>query len=111
MAKKKSVKPAKLKPGEQPPEELRELFEKHEKYLKAGRANYSKADQTLAELLKRCEVGASVVIPASGKKPPVELTLVDQFADRNQVWSGSSCKRFKIESRELKPQEIGEESA
>jgi hypothetical protein len=95
----------KLKPGRKLPDDVAELFEKHQKYVEAGRANYNRADKVLEEILARCEVGCTHTREATGKKPPLEITVVDQFADRNAVWSGSSCKRLKLEAKEVKPQD------
>ena len=97
--------PKKIKPGDRLPAEVAELFEKHQRYLEAGRANYGRADKVLEEILELCEPGVEHLTEARGRKPPQSLTLVDQFADRNQVWAGSSCKRMKIESKDVKPQD------
>lgn len=95
----------KIQPEQELPEDVQELFEKHLKYLNAGKANYAKADKALDEILRRCDVGVQHLIPGSAKKPPLELTLIDQFADKNAVWSGSSCKRFKISTQTVKAQD------
>lgn len=95
----------KLKPGDALPQDVVELFEKHLKYLAAGRANYGKADKLLDQILQRCEPGCEHVAEAVGKKPPQRMTIVDKFADTNQVWAGSSCKRIAIEVKAIKPQD------
>lgn len=105
MAKKSAAPSPKFKSGDELPDDVAELFVKHRKYLAAGKANYGRADKLLEQILSRCEPGVATTIPAIGNKPPVELTLIDQFADRNQVWAGSSCKRMKIEEKEIKPQD------
>lgn len=110
MAKNSAKKPVakvarKIKPGETLSPAAIELFERQQKYLAAGKANYKRADKALADLLKLCEPGVVHTLQASGRKPPLELTLVDQFADTNSVWSGSSCKRFAIIAKEIKPQD------
>ena len=97
--------PKKIQPGEKLSDEVAELFERHQRYVEAGRANYGRADKVLEEILQRCEPGVEHVTEARGRRPPQSLTLVDQFADRNQVWAGSSCKRMKIDSKDVKPQD------
>lgn len=103
--KRTAKEPAKLRPGDPLPEDVEQLFQKHVKYLQAGRANYARADKALEEILQRCEPGVEYVLPGSGRKPPMKLTLVDQFAETNAVWSGSSCKRMKIDQQKVKPQD------
>ncbi|WP_436716574.1 hypothetical protein U8335_03940 [Roseiconus lacunae] len=89
------------------PADIVELFEKRRKYLNAGRVNYQRADKIVDQLLERCAAGVSVTLPPATKRGKPEVhTLVDQFADTNKVWAGSSCSRYKIESRSLTPQEI-----
>lgn len=110
MAKKKAARAparraAKLKPGQPVPADVKAFFEQHERYLAAGRANYAKADKAVKELLKRCEPGCYVITEGTRRKNPERIELVDQFAETNQVWAGSSCKRFKIQSTEIKPQD------
>jgi hypothetical protein len=101
MAKKSS----RIKSGEPVPADVEELFIKHQRYLAAGKANYSKADKVLEQILERCQPGVQVTIPESGKTPPILLTLVDQFAEKNAVWGGSSVKRMTIKAQEVKPQD------
>lgn len=109
MAKKKPTstpKPArKLSAGDAIPDDVAQLFAKHQKYLAAGRANYSKADRVLEQILEQCEPGVEITLEATGRRPPQLLTLVDQFADANAVWSGSSCKRLTIKAKDVKPQD------
>jgi hypothetical protein len=102
MAKKPSKK---LEVGDTLPPEVAELFEKHQKYLAAGKANYAKADKILEQILERCEPGVQHTLPEAGKRPPTVLTLVDQFADANSVWCGASAKRLTIKAKEVKPQD------
>lgn len=91
--------------GDQLPDDVQELFRQYHKRLAAGRANYGKADKLLEQILTRCSPGASVLIEGVGKRPPEILTLVDRFEDKNAVWTGASCKRLAIESKEVKPQD------
>ncbi len=92
-------------PDAAPPDEVAELFTKYAKYLAAGKANYARADQAMEQIIERCEIGVSYVLPAVGKKPPTRLTLIDAFADQNTVWAGSGCKRLRIEATTVKPQD------
>lgn len=103
MAKEKPNR--RLQPGDAVPDEVRELFVRHQKALTAGRAQYAKADKLLDEILQRCEPGVSLVLPSAGKTPPTTLTIVDQFADTNSVWGGASVKRMTIKSKEVKAQD------
>lgn len=103
MAKDKANK--KLQPGDTVPDDVVELFTKQQRYLAAGKANYAKSDKMLEEILKRCEPGVQVTLPENGKTPPIILTVVDQFAEANSVWSGASCKRLTIKAKEVKPQD------
>lgn len=95
----------KLAAGANVPDEITELFAKHDRYLSAGKANYAKADKVLEQLIERCEPGVTITLPAQGKQPPRTATIVDKFAESNQVWAGSSCKRLNIEYKEVKPQD------
>jgi hypothetical protein len=95
----------KLAPGDSVPQEITELFEKHNRYLSAGKSNYARADKVLEQLIERCEPGVTITLPAVGKQPPRTVTLVDKFAESNQVWAGSSCKRLNVEYKDVKPQD------
>ncbi|MEO1616984.1 MAG: hypothetical protein AAFV88_14100 [Planctomycetota bacterium] len=96
----------KLKPGQPLPDNVRELFEKRRKYLTAGKANYRKADAMLEQILAACEIGVSVTLdPATKKGKPETHTLTDRFADTNQVWAGSSCRRHDVVVKNVKPQD------
>ncbi len=103
MAKDKANK--KLQPGDKVPEDVVELFTKQQRYLAAGKANYAKSDKMLEEILSRCEPGVQVTLPENGKTPPINLTVIDKFADANAVWAGASCKRLTIEAKQVKPQD------
>ncbi|MEM0926464.1 MAG: hypothetical protein AAGJ83_10540 [Planctomycetota bacterium] len=99
--------PAKIRPGDPIPDYIRELFEKRRKYLTAGKSNYGKADRILEELLERCEVGVTLTLDAATRKgKPESHTLSDRFADTNQVWAGSSCRRFDVVVKTVKPQDV-----
>jgi hypothetical protein len=94
-------------PGDDVPADVRELFEKRRKYLNAGRANYGKADKLLEQILQRCAPGVSVTLdPATKKGKPETHTLVDVFADKNQVWVGRAAKRFDIDVKTVKAQDL-----
>ena len=96
--------PKKIKPGDRLPAEVAELFEKHQRYLEAGRANYGRADKVLEEILELCEPGVEHLTEARGRKPPQSLTLVDQFADRNQVSRiARACSRVSLDVLEFAP--------
>lgn len=96
---------AKLGPTDPLPDDVVELFTKYQRYLTAGKANYGRADRALEAILQRCEPGVEYILPAAGKRPPIRLTLVDQFANSNVVWAGSGCKRMKITENAVKPQD------
>ena len=96
MARVRKSRRRKLRAGNDLPADVIALFEK--------RANYAKADATMEQILQRCEPGAETILCMPGKKPR-RVTLVDQFAETNAVWSGSNCKRMILKERDLKPQD------
>ncbi len=100
-----AVPSAKLTAADPLPDDVVELFTKYQRYLTAGKANYGRADKALEAILQRCEPGVEYVLPAKGKRPPIRLALVDQFAATNVVWAGSGCKRMKITETAVKPQD------
>ncbi len=95
----------KVKVGAAIPDDVRELFLKHDRALAAGRAQYAKADKLAEQIIERCEVGVQLTLEADGKNPPRTLTLTDQFAETNQIWTGASAKRLVIKSKDIKPQD------
>ncbi len=87
-----------------------------EKHMKAwhkaitrGKRGYEAADKAMDKLLAIAPVGTTVRIEDKGKQ--IDLKIVDQFADKNKVWAGSSCARFKIEAKEVKPVKAKEAEA
>ncbi len=80
---------------------IEKLMTTWHKAITRGKRGYEAADKVMDKLLAIAPVGTSVRIEVKGKQ--VDLTIVDQFADRNKVWAGSSCARFKIEAKEVKP--------
>lgn len=80
---------------------IEKLMTNWHKAITRGQRGYKAADTLMDKLLAIAPVGTTVRIDVKGTK--FDLTVIDQFADKNKVWAGSSCARFKIEAKEVKP--------
>lgn len=89
--------------------EREKLFKKWHAAIARGRRAYAEADKAIDAILATDKPGTTVRITDRGKE--IDLVLVDQFAHKNKVWAGSSCARFKIEERAVKPQDTSDDDA
>jgi len=61
------------------------------------RALYKKKDALTEELISAVPVGETITV--EGK----EFTVVDNFAAKNQVWSGACVRRFELSEKKPLP--------
>ena len=75
------------------PETLAEKFQRCLRAREQGKKMYARSDKLLSELLMEVEPGEEVKLNESGKT----ARIVDNFAEKTQVFHGSYCRRFEIE--------------